>query len=337
MQFFSPVDILKSDIAINHSKGVVLIGSCFADNIGSCMKEAKFNVLANPFGTLYNPLSIKWVIEQSLESRTFCPPDQELFQDGEGTWHSWMHHSDFSSQSAEELCLNINKAGDEMRRQLQTAGTLIVTFGTAIVYTLKENGHLVANCHKQKDNLFERKRLKTEEITEAWSDLLRQLHELNPALQVILTVSPIRHQRDGLHTNQLSKATLLLATDQLVSSSQGKDGYPHLEYFPSYEIMMDELRDYRFYADDMTHPSPIAVQYIWERFSRSHFSKVTEGIIDSCKRISKALNHRPSRPDSTVYKAFIADTLKQIQTLTNNHPYINMEKETEKCNTLLEK
>ena len=337
MQFVTTIDIPKSKIRVSHSKGLVMMGSCFADNIGRFMQEAKFNVLVNPFGTLYNPLSIAWNINRAMNGAPFTDMAGEVFQDEEGTWHSWMHHSDFSAPSKNELIERMNRATDKTREALLKAGTLIITFGTAVIYSLKADGRLVANCHKQKDSLFCRRRLALEEITDTWIPILRKLHVQNPNLQVIFTVSPIRHQRDGFHVNQVSKATLLLATDQIIGRCRQDDTCPTTEYFPSYEIMMDELRDYRFYADDMIHPSPIAVSHIWERFTEVHFNKETESLINQCGKVSKALNHRPSQPDSPVYKTFIADTLRQIQMLINNHPYINMDKEIEKCNTLLEK
>ena len=337
MQFITPVDIPKSSINIDHSKKVILLGSCFADNIGQCLAEAKFNVLMNPFGTLYNPLSIAWQIERSMNGKTFSHQDEMLFQDIDGIWHSWMHHSVFSSSSASELLKRMNEAARAMQEALQTAGTLIITFGTAIVYTLKENGRLVANCHKQKDILFHRRRLNTEEITKTWNELLRKLHELNPNLQVVFTVSPIRHQRDGFHTNQISKSVLLIAIDHLVDECRRNGGDFTAEYFPSYEIMMDELRDYRFYAEDMIHPSSAAIQYIWQRFSDSHFDNQTKDIICQCEKIRKAVTHRPNQPGSTTYMHFIENTLKQIYQLIKQHPYICMDKEINLCNTLLRK
>ena len=170
-----------------------------------------------------------------------------------------MHHSKYSCASAEELVIKMNLAGSAMAETLKTAGVLIVTFGTSIIYALKNTKKLVANCHKQKDSLFERRMLTTEEITGQWTGLIRKLHEQNPGLRIIMTVSPIRHQRDGMHVNQLSKGTLLLAADSVTDGER-------VVYFPAYEILMDELRDYRFYAEDLVHPGPQAVDYIWERF-----------------------------------------------------------------------
>ena len=337
MQFTTPVDIPKSNIHIGHSDRIALIGSCFADNIGQMLIDCKFNTVQNPFGTLYNPLSIAWLLERSIDGIPFSSQSDEIFMDEDNRWHSWMHHSKFSCQSAEELAIKMNLASVVMGETLLTANLLIVTFGTSIIYTLKSTGKLVANCHKQKDSLFERRMLTTNEITEQWTVLIRKLQTNNPDLRIILTVSPIRHQRDGMHVNQLSKSTLLLAVDQLIKQFNCQTAKPQIEYFPSYEIMMDELRDYRFYADDMTHPSPIAIQHIQERFADTYFDKDTKNICSQCKQIEKALNHRTDNPESAAYIKFIEHTLHQIETIQKQHPYIRMDKEIEICNTRLRK
>lgn len=337
MQFTTPVDIPKSSIPISHSNRIALIGSCFADNIGQMLADYKFNTVRNPFGTLYNPSSIAWLLERSIDGIPFSSQSEEIFQDDSGCWHSWMHHTKFSCRSAEELIMKMDLAGTAMAETLKTADVLIVTFGTAIIYSLKSNGKLVANCHKQKDSQFERRMLTTEEITRQWTGLIRKLHEQNPSLQIILTVSPIRHQRDGMHVNQLSKGTLLLAVDDIISRANSLTAKPQVEYFPAYEIMMDELRDYRFYADDMTHPSPIAIQHIWERFADTHFDKDTKSLCSQCMQIQKALNHKTDNPESTAYKTFIERTLHQIETIKKQHPQIRMDKEIDICNTQLRK
>lgn len=337
MQFTTPVDIPRSGLPISHSDRIALVGSCFADNMGQMLDDCKFNTFRNPFGTLYNPLSIAWLLKRSIDEIPFNSQSDEIFMDEEGNWHSWMHHTKFSCCSAEELVMKMNLAGIAMAETLKTARVLIVTFGTAIIYTLKNNGKLVANCHKQKDSLFERRMLSTNEIAEKWTSLIEQLHEKNPYLRIILTISPIRHKRDGMHVNQLSKSTLLLGVDQLIKQFQMGTSKPHLEYFPSYEIMMDELRDYRFYADDMIHPSPLAIQHIWERFSDTHFDKDTKSLCNQCIQIQKALAHKTDNPASNAYKSFIENTLKQIETIKKRHPYIRMEKEIEICNTRLRK
>lgn len=337
MQFFTPVDIPKSNIQLRHDKGVVLLGSCFADNIGRKLEDAKFNTLQNPFGTLYNPASIAWLINSSITGKRFDEQSSELFSDSDGTWHSWMHHSVFSSPTAKTLADRMNHAGETLAAALQTAGTLIVTFGTAMAYTLRDSGTLVANCHKQDDKLFVRKRLTPDGIAETWKPLILRLREINPNIQIILTVSPIRHHRDGFHTNQISKSILLLAVEQIIETFRDRSEMPMVDYFPSYEIMMDELRDYRFYADDMTHPSPIAIQHIWQRFCDTHMSRETTDIIGQCEKIAKALAHRPSHPDSPAHRKFLANIHDQIETIKNKYPYINLSQETALCNIQLKK
>lgn len=341
MQFFTTVDIPESDIRIRHQEGVVLLGSCFADHIGMCLEQAKFRVLRNPFGTLYNPYSIAWHIERCLNGPEFTNQSEEIFQNKDGRWHSWMHHSTFSECEAAHIVSNMNKAKNLCAEALRNAGTLIVTFGTAIIYELNKTGQIVANCHQQSDSMFTRRRLSVEEITDRWSSVITLLKDVNPDLQILFTVSPIRHKRDGFHVNQLSKATLLLAIDQIVRQNaeqqENEDAPYHATYFPAYEIMMDELRDYRFYASDMIHPSETAVSHIWQRFTDTFMDEQTKDIISQCGKISRAVAHRPFNPEDQAYKVFLRQTLEQIKKLTKQHPYISMEKEIALCNTQLEK
>ena len=226
-----------------------MVGSCFSDEIGAQMQERYLNVTCNPFGTLYNPLSIA----QAL-TMTDTP---ELIAH-EGLWHSMAHHGAFSRATKEEAEQAVRASIETMQKALKEASVVIVTFGTAWVYEM--NGAIVGNCHKLPERCFNRRRLSVEEIVEAWKPILAQY----PDKKWLFTVSPIRHIRDGLHENQISKATLLQAVEQLVLNSSPSPATRR--YFPSYEIMLDELRDYRFYADDLVHPSSLAVNYIWERF-----------------------------------------------------------------------
>ena len=219
-----------------------MVGSCFSDEIGAQMQQRYLQVTCNPFGTLYNPLSIAQAINYQLPMTN----DQLVYY--EGLWHSMAHHGAFSRASKEEAEQAVRASIETMQKALKEASVVIVTFGTAWVY--EKEGAIVGNCHKLPESCFNRRRLSVEEIVEAWKPILAQY----PDKKWLFTVSPIRHIRDGLHENQLSKATLLLAVEQLG------------DYFPSYEIMLDELRDYRFYADDLVHPSSLAVNYIWERF-----------------------------------------------------------------------
>lgn len=287
MELKTRIDISRKQLRLNHNMSMMLIGSCFADNIGAKLSEAHFRCYVNPFGTLYNPMSVAESLRQIRANRTYTQTDREVFNSSDDIWHSWMHHSRFSANSAEKLISNINASINEAHNELAKCHLLIITLGTAYVYRLKEDCRIVANCHKISESTFMRTRLTVDEIVDEWTPLLNELQQVNPEIKVMFTVSPIRHKRDGLHANQLSKATLLLAVDRLcqLNSSQ-------CIYFPAYEIMMDELRDYRFYADDMVHPSPLAVEYIWERFCDAFFDKQTMEKAIAWRKHEAANRHR---------------------------------------------
>ena len=313
MELMTRIDIPASEWKMKAGAKVLLLGSCFADEIGEKMVRGGFEAMVNPFGTLYNPASIAASLLRSVsEKEVEIPPLHEnrpvntplptwgtsvdrrgarrqtdvghvVFEDVKaGVWHSWMHHSSFSSADPAELVARINRTTHEVAAFLREADVLIVTFGTAIIYRLKETGMLVANCHKQPDNLFVREWLNAYDIVDQWQMLLQLLESVNPKLKVIFTVSPIRHKRDGYHVNQISKGILLQAVDEM-----------DVEYYPAYEIMMDELRDYRFYASDMIHPSDTAVEYIWQRFQDTYFDNITKDAVAKATKKWHRHQHRP--------------------------------------------
>lgn len=246
---------------ITHSRPVVLIGSCFTDNIGSRLVQRGFDAAVNPCGTLYNPASIASTLLDILYQRPFTADDIFEYQ---GKWHSLSHHSRFSADTQQECLDKINAATALAAEKLKSASTLIITFGTAFIFRHKETNQVVANCHKLHPDTFTRERLSATQIHGLWKKMIRELLARNPEMKIIFTVSPIRHLADGAHGNQLSKATLLLAVERLA-----EDFPENVVYFPAYEIMMDDLRDYRFYAADMVHPSEVAVDYIYSLFSAS--------------------------------------------------------------------
>ena len=272
MELQTIVDIPKGKFSIGHDNKIMLLGSCFADEIGEKLTQCGFHTLVNPFGTIYNPASLAAILLRCISLSPYSPSSRELFADAAGTWHSWMHHSRFSSPQQTELITALNDRTNEVSEFLKSADVMIITLGTAIIYRLKESGLLVSNCHKQPDSMFRRERLTVYDIVDQWRMLLPLLSSVNPKLKVIFTVSPIRHKRDGLHINQISKGILLQAVDELLTVV----GEENCAYFPSYELMMDELRDYRFYADDMIHPSPVAVEYIWQRFQNTYMTPATQ-------------------------------------------------------------
>ena len=322
MNFRTQVELPEKETEIRHSEQIMLFGSCFAQNIGNLLQENKFQCDVNPFGILYNPISIAKALHHILQKAKY--EEQDFFMAHE-RWHSWMHHSDFSSPSLEETSAKVNIRLAKAKNNLAKANWLIVTFGTAYVYIHKETQEAVGNCHKMPEKMFTRSRLDVKAIVEEWQDVLKKCRECNPNLKVLLTVSPIRHFKDGMHGNQLSKATLLLAIDEICRTC------PECFYFPSYEIMMDELRDYRFYADDMLHPSPKAVEYIWQCFSTCYFSASTKEIMKEWNDIRKGIEHRPYDPKSEAYRSFISQIVLKIARIKEKFPYLEVEKELELC------
>ena len=326
MNFRTLVELPEKEVKISHSERIMLWGSCFVENIGKLMTENKFRCNVNPLGILYNPISIAESLRQVLEGKVY--EETDLFQSS-GMWHSWMHHSDFSSNSSKECLKRINDGILTVAESLSKTDWLVVTWGTAYVYYLKQGGMIVGNCHKQPEKLFTRKRLETNEIVEAWKCLFDDLRVLNPRLKVLFTISPIRHAKDGMHGNQLSKSVLLLAVDELCRTCS--DCF----YFPSYEILMDELRDYRFYADDMLHPSAKAVEYIWKCFCQCYFNKETREIMNEWESINKALEHKPFNPDSEDYRKFLSQIVLKIAQIKEKFPYLEVQKELELCESRL--
>lgn len=321
MELYTRILLPKARFSFSYEDRVVMMGSCFAENIGRKLEENKFSVDINPFGTLYNPASVAEGLRMLLRPERFTPGD--LFQH-EGIYHSFTHHSRFSAPSEEECLGHINSRLSESSDFLRKATRLVITLGTAFVYRLKSDGRIVSNCHKLPEKMFDRQLLSVGEIVAEWKGLLLSLWEQNPELKILFTVSPIRHWKDGAHGNQLSKATLLLAIDALQ-----KEFPEHTAYFPAYEIMMDELREYRFYADDMLHPSTTAIEYIWERFTGSMLSPDSLSILKEWKDIQKAINHKPFQPESEAYKRFISQTLLKMERLNEKFPYFDMTNEVE--------
>ncbi|MGL5273740.1 MAG: GSCFA domain-containing protein, partial [Phocaeicola sp.] len=306
MEFRTEVELPKKQTEIKYSDQIILFGSCFAENIGNLLTNCKFKCEVNPFGVLYNPLSVAQGLKQLLQKKEYT--NSNLFH-AHGAWHSWMHHSSFSATTAEVCLEQINKRITTAATCLENANILFITWGTAFVYELNETGTLVGNCHKQPDKLFTRRRVSVEEIVSTYSSLLEKLLKVNPELRVIFTISPIRHAKDGMHGNQLSKATLLLAADKL------QEKFSNCFYFPAYEILLDELRDYRFYADDMLHPSSLAVRYIWDVFQKTYFRKDTLCLLKEWKEIEKAINHRPFNEESEGYRIFLTQLVLRIKSM----------------------
>ena len=331
MRLTIPVELPKRELEISHATRQMIMGSCFAENIGKRLVACKFPAMLNPFGILYNPLSIAAALRRIVGREFFTDDSPELAFHGE-RWHSMLHHGDFSRRDKDELLAAVNGSIDSARTHLSGLDLLTLTFGTAYVYVRKSDNCVAGNCHKLPAALFTRRLLGIDEIVETTARCINEIQGINPAARILFTVSPIRHLRDGAHDNQKSKATLLLAIDEL------QKFYPTCTaYFPAYEIMLDELRDYRFYAEDMAHPSPLAVEYIWERFTACHIAGESIALCKEIAPIMRALAHRPFDERSSGYKEFIGNTLQKIEAIKEKHPYIDFEKEIEKCNIQLSK
>lgn len=308
---------------IDFATGIVALGSCFSDEIGLRLKDSGFHIEQNPFGTLYNPASIASALRRIMYDREIGMED---LVEHEGLWHSWHHHGSFSRPTAEECLEACNSSLHRAHEALKQASLLMITFGSAWVYDLvcsKQcvvcsdatqdgvsplNTMTVANCHKLPQDNFVRRRMSVDDIVSLWRPLLDELHACYPSLHILFTVSPMRHIGDGLHGNQLSKSTLLLAVDELIdkelpSARRKKKGVklPELEhpvtvYFPSYEIVLDELRDYRFYDADMVHPSSLAVDVVWDRFQHVTMVPAVRDQAHFNRKQKKRQQHIPLHP-----------------------------------------
>lgn len=316
-EFRTIVDIEESRRKIGYEDNILFIGSCFAENIGNKLQENKFNTLINPFGIIYNPVSVANTILSILDKKKFTEEDL-IFNN---LWHSFYHHSKFSNEGKEDCLKNINISCIESSDFLKKTDFLVITFGTSWVYEYIKTGKIVSNCHKLPSKNFNRYRLSIDYIVELYIQLIEKIREQNPNIKIIFTVSPVRHWKDGAHGNQLSKAVLQLAIDKLVQS------FKNIWYFPSYEIVMDELRDYRFYDRDMIHISEEAVDYIWQRFIETFIDNKSQSLMGQVEKIKKALAHRPFSSESKTYHDFLENQMNKIMQIENNNPYIDFNKE----------
>jgi hypothetical protein len=321
MNFRTIIPIKRSEPAIDHQSNLMLLGSCFAENIGKLLLDNRFNVQVNPFGILYNPASIGTTLRR-INDGTLFTEDELIFRDG--LYHSFFHHGAFSNTNKVDCLSAINEALRIATGNLHRADTLLITFGTSYVFKYLLSNSIVANCHKFPASDFERFRLTTDEIVNDWILLIQQLRQKNPSLNVLFTVSPIRHRKDGAHNNQLSKAILLLSIDEL------RHRIERIGYFPSYELLLDDLRDYRFYDEDMLHPNATAINYIWDAFSKTYFDEHTLQICKEWNSIAQALNHRPLNGVTEQYKQFLKQTLLRLDVLQKKYPYFALENERNK-------
>jgi len=315
MQFRTKIPILKSNNPIDYNSKIVSIGSCFAVNMAEKLDYFKFRNTCNPFGILFHPLAIEKLIDFAVSRKEFM--EKDIFFHNEN-WHSFDAHSDLSNSNAAELIANLNDIVKSTRQQITESSHIIITYGTSWVYRNLESNCIVANCHKVPQKEFKKEILSVETIEKSIQNTIDLIQKINPNVNFIFTVSPVRHLKDGFVENQRSKSHLITAIQNLQSATFNLQS----EYFPSYEIMMDELRDYRFYAEDMIHPSQVAIDYIWERFSQTTISEESHSIMNEVETIQKGLAHRPFNPNSESHKKFLDNLNQKINTLALKFPHI---------------
>ena len=332
MNLYTKVDIPATNFKIDYSSRLAFFGSCFADNISAQFAERKFKVMANPFGTVYNPISLASQAKAIAEGKVF--KDKDVFKDErcDGLWHCWSAHSSLSAHTREESIDKLNAATELARDFLQKADIVFVTLGTSFVYFLKGNGEPVSNCHRQDPNLFTRRMISVEEATDSIRETVTSIRQLNPNAHIVLTVSPLRHMSDGAHNNTLSKATLQLAVNSAISNvttvpSASSGTFPAVDYFPSYEIVMDELRDYRFYESDMVHLSRTAEEYIFERMADTYCSEITRSHIAKVEKFLKGARHRIQDESSPATQDFLKKINAQAVQLESEIPGLNLSDE----------
>ncbi len=316
MKLQTSIPFVKASPQIDYSSKLMLLGSCFAEHIASKLKHYQFQSTSNPFGILFNPVAIEKLLHRSLERQRYA--ENELFYLN-GLWHCFDAHSDLSRTSNKEALDALNKALDKTHEQVIEASHIIITLGTAWVYRHAENKRVVANCHKVPQKEFTKELLPVEEITKALRNILTLVESANKSATVLFTVSPVRHLKDGFVENNRSKAHLITAIHSLVDGKAVK-------YFPSYELVMDELRDYRYYARDMVHPNELAVDYVWERFKEVWIDAHSLPIMEAVDQVQKGLQHRPLHPESENHKEFVKSLKSSIAKLKSEHPHMRFDK-----------
>ena len=312
--------ILQTEIKINpleqtihYGDGLLFLGSCFADEVGGICRGLGFDAMVNPFGVLYNPASIAQSVERLTSGKPFC--NDCVIRVGEGQYCTFSHNTAFWSASETELLERVNESLKTAHAHFLKSKWVVISLGTSWVFRDKANDQVVSNCHKLPARQFDREFLSVEDSVACLAKMLQN----QPEKQFIFTVSPLRHLKDGLHENQLSKAALLLAVDQMCK--QFENAY----YFPAYEILLDELRDYRFYKEDMVHPTEQAVCYIWERFTDFAIDPKEKPAMQAAAELRKMLKHKPLLPESETYKRFESLKLEKINALKRDFPRVCME------------
>ncbi len=318
MQFFTNINIKSLQSPITYNDKLLLVGSCFTEHIGNYLNEVKFRVLQNPNGILFDPISVCNSISSYIENKQYTHND--LFYLNEA-WHSWQHHSRFSGMDKEVVLANINQSQNAAHTFLKQADWLFITLGSSFVYKLTETGHPVANCHKAPAQTFIKHLSTIDETIIALDTLLYKLFQFNSDIKIMFTISPVRHLRDGVVDNNRSKARLIEAVHHIINK------FEKLYYFPAYEIVIDVLRDYRFFDVDLAHPNYAATQFVLDKFAEACCNEQVRGLMDEIKKLVIARNHKPFNPSSQQHKQFLENQLQKTYSLQKLLPYLDFSTE----------
>ena len=326
MELRTTFEIEPSQKKITYDDPVLFIGSCFATEIGKQFEAGRMPVMINPSGTVYNPVSVCNTLDSITEGRNYTTED---IYNHNGTWLSFNHYTDFSSDDPAEVINKINAASERALKFISSAKFLFITFGTARVYRWKKSGRIVSNCHKISSSEFTNELLSPSGIVSLWNSELTKLRSLFPDLKVVFTISPVRHWKDGAHGNQISKSVLFLAVEELLDHPSNPG------YFPAYELVMDDLRDYRFYDDDMLHTSSSAINYVWQRFTDCYLDNRTAELRNDVIKVTKACSHRLTSTLERKKREFAASMIERIKIIENKIPAIDLTMEKAYFNTIL--
>lgn len=315
MQFTTKIPIQKSSFPIDYDSKIMLLGSCFAENMGEKFVYFKFQTTTNPFGIIFNAVSLEKLIRRAVENRTFTENDILLHNE---LWHCYEVHSELSTPDKEEFLSNLNSILESTNKQISSLTHCIITLGTSWVYRNNETNEIVANCHKVPQKNFTKELLSISQTEESLKSIVSLVHSVNPNCNFIFTVSPVRHIKDGFVENTLSKSHLVAAIHKIITHHPSP-----ITYFPAYEIMMDELRDYRFYAEDMLHPNQTAIDYIWIQFFENYISESVFGLMNEICSIQKGLQHRPFNPNTESHLKFLEHLNLKIEQIKEKLPQIS--------------
>lgn len=316
MKFSTVVPIKKAVNPITYDDKIVSIGSCFAVNIGDKFKEYQFQSIVNPLGILFHPKAIERILDYIVQDYIFTNEDVFCLNE---VWSCFDVHSDLNELEQEDIVTKLNVKLFDLKEAIKASSVLILTFGTAWVYEHSETKEVVANCHKVPQSNFNKRILSYAEVVDSYSKIIKLVKTINTSIQFIFTISPVRHFKDGVVENQRSKSILFSALHEVLSTMQNEG----VSYFPSYEIIMDELRDYRFYKSDMLHPNELAIEYVWERFVTAWIDPDMYPTMQKVLDVQRGLNHRPFNPTAEQHLAFLDTLIEKIDCLLERYPFMN--------------